>query len=161
MISGGSVPPFPWPICESYFSARREAQKKCRCNRPIPVPAVAYGRRCVFHDGGTEKEGFRPAAGRHGIYGDGKAGGRVQGRGAQLLQEERPGGAGGAGRAGGRPGAGRHLPEMREAAAADGGREAAGVLLQGVPGEVVARASGADKAEGGVFLHLRRVRGAV
>ena len=78
LISGGSVPPFPWPICESYFSARREAQKKCRCNRPIPVPAVAYGRRCVFHDGGTEKEGFRPAAGRHGIYGDGKVGGCVE-----------------------------------------------------------------------------------
>ena len=30
---------------------------------------MAYGRRCIFHDGGTEKEGFRPAAGRHGIYG--------------------------------------------------------------------------------------------
>ena len=40
-------------------------------------------------------------------------------------------------------------------------QQTAGVLLQGVPGEVVARASGADKAEGGVFLHLRRVRGAV
>ena len=135
--------------------------KKYRCGRPIPAPAVAYGRRCVFHDGGTEKEGFRPAAGRHGIYGNGKAGWRVQGRSAELLQAERPGGEGGRGRACRGAGTGRHLPGVREAAAAEGRGKAAGVLLQGVPGEVVAQPSGGSQAEGSVFLHLRRVWEAV
>ena len=50
---------------------------------------------------------------------------------------------------------------MPEGPAAAGGHEKKSVLLQGVPGEVVARPSGPDKAEGSLFLYLRRVRAAV